>query len=217
MLTARALRRNLAGGVDTFPQDVQELQAYFREPAPGQRVRAVPGAGLNVPIWLLGSSLYGAQLAAALGLPFAFAAHFAPDHLLDALQLYRSTFQPSEALEQPYAMAAINVIASDSDDEATRLATSVQQAFLNLQRGRPGSLPPPVDSMDALWTPAEAAGLNHVMRYGVVGGPERVQRGLEAFLELTRVDELMVTAQIFDHQARLRSFELVAEARTALV
>jgi luciferase family oxidoreductase group 1 len=217
MLTARALRRNLAGGVDTFPQDVQELQAYFREPAPGQRVRAVPGAGLNVPIWLLGSSLYSAQLAAALGLPFAFAAHFAPDHLLDALQLYRSTFQPSEALERPYAMAAINVIAADSDDEAARLATSVQQAFLNLQRGRPGPLPPPVDSMDTLWTPAEAAGLGHMMRYGVVGGPERVQRGLEAFLELTGVDELMVTAQIFDHRARLRSFELVAEVRTALV
>jgi luciferase family oxidoreductase group 1 len=180
-------------------------------------VQAVPGAGLNVPIWLLGSSLYSAQLAAALGLPFAFAAHFAPDHLLDALQVYRSTFQPSEALEQPYAMAAINVIAADSDDEAVRLATSVQQAFLNLQRGRPGPLPPPVDSMDALWTPAEAAGLRHLMRYGVVGGLERVQHGLDAFLELTGVDELMVTAQVFDHQARLRSFELVAEARTAIV
>jgi luciferase family oxidoreductase group 1 len=217
LLTARALRRNLAGGVDTFPQDVQDLQAYFREPAPNQRVRAVPGAGLNVPIWLLGSSLYSAQLAAALGLPFAFAAHFAPDHLLDALQVYRSTFQPSDALEQPYAMAAINVIAADSDNEATRLTTSVQQAFLNLQRGRPGPLPPPVDSMEALWTPAEAAGLRHLMRYGVVGGPERVRQGLEAFLELTEVDELMVTAQIFDHQARLRSFEVVAEARTALV
>jgi len=216
MLTARALRRNLAGGVDTFPQDVQDLQAYFREPAPGQRVRAVPGAGLNIPIWLLGSSLYSAQLAAALGLPFAFAAHFAPDHLLDALQLYRSTFQPSEALEQPYAMAAINVIAADSDDEAARLATSLQQAFLNLQRGRPGPLPPPVDSMDAVWTPAEAAGLSHLMRYGVVGGPERVRRGLEAFLELTGLDELMVTAQVFDHPARLRSFELVAEVRDTL-
>jgi luciferase family oxidoreductase group 1 len=216
MLTARALRRNLTGGVDTFPQDVQELQAYFREPVPGQRVRAIPGAGLAVPIWLLGSSLYSAQLAAALGLPFAFASHFAPDHLLDALRLYRSSFQPSAALERPYAMAAINVVAADDDDEARQLATSVQQLFLDLQRGRPGPLPPPVDSVEAMATPAEAAGLAHVMTYAVVGGPERVRRGLEAFIAQTGVDELMVTAQVFEHAARLRSFELTAAARDAL-
>jgi len=216
MLTARALRRNLSGGADSFPQDVQELQAYFREAAPGQRVRAVPGVGLNVPIWLLGSSLYSAQLAALLGLPFAFAAHFAPDHLLAALELYRSTFQPSEALARPYAMATINVVAADSDAEAQRLATSVQQLFLNLQRGRPGPLPPPVDRMDEHWSPAEAASLNHLMIYAVVGGPAAVQHGLAAFLAKTDVDELMVTAQIFDHAARLRSFERVAAARAAL-
>ncbi|NTU85727.1 MAG: LLM class flavin-dependent oxidoreductase, partial [Chloroflexales bacterium] len=216
MLTARALRRHLVGGVDSFPQDVQELQAYFREAVPGQRVRAVPGEGLHVPIWLLGSSLYSAQLAAALGLPFAFAAHFAPDHLLDALQLYRSTFQPSEALDKPYAMAAVNVVAADSDREARRLATSVQQLFLNLQRGRPGPLPPPLDRMEGHWTPAEAAGLEHLMTYAVIGGPETVRRGLAAFLAQTEVDELMVTGQIFDHAARLRSFELVAQARQTL-
>lgn len=216
MLTARALRRNLTGGVDGFPQDVEELRAYFREPAPGQRVRAIPGAGLAVPIWLLGSSLYSAQLAAALGLPFAFASHFAPDYLLDALRLYRSTFQPSEALERPYAMAALNVVAADNDDEARRLATSVQQLFLSLQRGRPGPLPPPVDSVETLATPAETAGLAHLMTYAVVGGPERLRHGLEAFIAQTGVDEVMVTAQVFDHAARLRSFELVAAVRSAL-
>jgi luciferase family oxidoreductase group 1 len=216
MLTARALRRTLASSGDSFPQDVQELQAYFRPAAPSQRVRAIPGAGLDVPIWLLGSSLFSAQLAAALGLPFAFASHFAPDHLLAALEIYRSSFQPSEALERPYAMAAINVVAADSDAEARQLATSVQQLFVNLQRGRPGPLPPPVERMDEYWSPAEAAGLSHLMTYAVVGGPATVQRGLAAFLAQTGVDELMVTGQIFDHAARLRSFELVAEARNAL-
>jgi luciferase family oxidoreductase group 1 len=216
MLTARALRRTMSSSVDSFPQDVQELQAYLREAAPGQRVRAVPGAGLNVPIWLLGSSLYSAQLAAALGLPFAFAAHFAPDHLLDALQIYRSTFQPSALLDTPYAMAAVNVVAADSDREARRLATSVQQLFLNLQRGRPGPLPSPLDSMEGLWSPAEAASLDHLLTYAIIGGPETVRRGLTVFLAQTKVDELMVTGQIFDHAARLRSFELVAEAREAL-
>jgi luciferase family oxidoreductase group 1 len=216
MLTARALRRTLASSGDSFPQDVQELQAYFRPAAPSQRVRAIPGAGLDVPIWLLGSSLFSAQLAAALGLPFAFASHFAPDHLLAALKIYRSSFQPSEALERPYAMAAINVVAADSDAEARQLATSVQQLFVNLQRGRPGPLPPPVERMDEYWSPAEAAGLSHLMTYAVVGGPTTLQRGLAAFLAQTGVDELMVTGQIFDHAARLRSFELVAEARNAL-
>jgi len=213
MLTARALRRSVAGGAETFPQDVRELLAYFRPAAPGQRVRAVPGAGLDVPIWLLGSSLFSAQLAAQLGLPFAFAAHFAPDHLLDALEIYRRSFQPSAALERPYAMAAINVVAADSDDEARRLATSVEQLFLSLQRGQPGPLPPPVESMDGRWSPGEAASLRHVMRYAVVGGPATVERAIAGFIAQTGVDELMVTGQIFDHAARLRSFELVAAAR----
>ncbi len=216
LFTARALRRNLASSSDSFPQDVQELQGYFRPAAPEQRVRAIPGTGLDVPIWLLGSSLFSAQLAAQLGLPFAFAAHFAPDHLLTALGLYRRMFQPSDVLERPYAMAAINIVAADTDAEAQRLATSVQQLFLNLHRGQPGPLPPPAERMDERWSPAELAALRHIMTYSVAGGPATVQRGIAAFLAQTGVDELMVTGQIFDHAARLRSFELVAAARDAL-
>ncbi|HEU4324615.1 MAG TPA: LLM class flavin-dependent oxidoreductase [Roseiflexaceae bacterium] len=216
LLTARALRRMLGGSSDSFPRDVEELQSYFRPAEPDQPVRAIPGVGLHVPIWLLGSSLFSAQLAAQLGLPFAFAAHFAPDQLLTALELYRRMFQPSDVLERPYAMAAINIVAADTDAEAQRLATSVQQLFLNLRRGQPGPLPPPVEHMDERWSPAELAGLRHIMTYSVVGGPETVQRGIAAFLAQTGVDELMVTGQIFDHAARLRSFELVAAARDTL-
>jgi luciferase family oxidoreductase group 1 len=176
----------------------------------------VPGSGLNVPLWLLGSSLFSAQLAAALGLPFSFASHFAPDHLMDALALYRSQFKPSAALEQPYAMPAVSVIAADSDEEAARLATSQQQQFVNMHRGRPGPLPPPVDSMDGIWTPAEEAALRHMATYTIIGGPQTVRRGLESFIARTGADELIIAAQIFDHQARLRSFELAAAAREAL-
>jgi luciferase family oxidoreductase group 1 len=214
-LTARALRRGQPNSADSFPHDVMELQAYFRPAQPGQAVQAVPGAGLAVPIWLLGSSLFSAGLAAALGLPFAFASHFAPDHLDDALELYRSEFQPSDVLAQPYAVAAIAVFAADTDAEAARLFTSLQQSFVQLRRGTPGPLPPPVDRMDGLWTPAEQAGVSHAFREAVVGSRATVQRGLAAFLRRTRVDELMVTAAIFDPAARLRSFELVAQVRDA--
>ena len=215
-LTARALRRGQANSADTFPQDVMELQAYFRPVQLGQAVRAVPGAGLAVPIWLLGSSLFSAGLAAALGLPFAFASHFAPDHLDAALELYRGEFQPSDVLEKPYAMAAIAVFAADTDAAAARLFTSLQQSFVKLRRGTPGPLPPPVDSMDGRWTPVEQAGVEHAFREAVVGSRATVRRGLAAFLERTRVDELMVTAAIFDPAARLRSFELVADVRDSL-
>ena len=216
MIAARALRRDLISSSDAFPHDVQELLGYFREATPGQAVRAVPGQGLHVPIWLLGSSLFSAQLAAALGLPFAFASHFAPDHLLSALQIYRSQFRPSEALDRPYAMLAINVFAAETDAQAQYLFTSLQQQFVNLRRGRPGPLPPPVDSMEGRWSTAEQSGLEHTLAYAVVGSPATVRQGLEAFIAQTRADELIVTAQIFDHAARLRSFEIVAEVRDTL-
>ncbi len=212
-LTARALRRGQANSADSFPQDVMELQTYFRPVRPGQPVQAVPGGGLDVPLWLLGSSLFSAGLAAALGLPFAFASHFAPDHLDDALELYRSEFQPSDVLAKPYAMAAIAVVAAETDAAAARLFTSLQQSFVKLRRGTPGPLPPPVDRMAGLWTPPERAGVEHAFREAVVGSPATVQRGIASFLARTRVDELMVTAAIFDHAARLRSFELVAQVR----
>ena len=212
-LTARALRRGLPDSADTFPQDVQELQAYFRPVAPHQAVQAVPGGGLAVPVWLLGSSLFSAQLAAALGLPFAFASHFAPDHLDEALELYRGKFRPSEALREPYAMAAIAVFAADTEAAAARLFTSLQQSFVKLRRGAPGPLPPPVDTMAGLWSPVEEAMVGHAFAEAVVGSPATVKRGIEKFLQRTGVNELMVTAAIHDHAARLRSFELVAQVR----
>jgi luciferase family oxidoreductase group 1 len=216
MRTAQALRRHLAGGADTFPQDVIELQSYFRAAEPGQAVRAVPGAGLDVPIWILGSSLFGAQLAAALGLPFAFASHFAPDHLMEALEIYRHQFRPSPTLERPYAMAGLSVVAADTDAEAHRLFTSLQQGWINLRRGRPGPLLPPVESMDGHWTEMERAQVEHGLRMAVVGSPESVQSGIRVFLEATQVDEIIVTGQIYDHRARLRSFEIVASVREAM-
>jgi luciferase family oxidoreductase group 1 len=216
MRTAHALRRNLAGGEDSFPQDVLELQAYFRAAEPGQAVRAVPGAGLNVPLWILGSSLFGAQLAAALGLPFAFASHFAPDHLMEALEIYRRQFRPSAELDRPYAMAGLSVVAADTDAEANRLFTSLQQGWINLRRGNPGPLLPPVDSMDAYWSPAEKARVEHGLRMAVIGSPESVQSGIRAFMEATKVDEIIFTGQIYDHRARLRSFEIVAGIRAAM-
>jgi luciferase family oxidoreductase group 1 len=212
-LTARALRRGRGDTADTFPQDVRELEAYFRPSRPGQAVQAIPGAGQHVPLWLLGSSLFSAELAAELGLPFAFASHFAPDHLAMALDLYRNGFRPSEALEHPYAMAAIGVCAADTDAEAARLFTSLQQNFLNLRRGSPGPLPPPVDRMDDRWSPAEKAMVMHAFSEAVVGSPATVKRGIDSFLDRTGVDELMVTASIYDHAARLRSFEIVSQIR----
>jgi luciferase family oxidoreductase group 1 len=210
--TARALRRRADLDAESFPHDVIELQSYFRDPAPTQPIRAVPGAGLHVPIWLLGSSLFSAQLAAALGLPFAFASHFAPDLLMQALAIYRSEFSPSDSLTAPYAMAGVSVVAADTDDEARRLFTSLQMQFVNLRRGRPGQLNPPVDSLDDFWSAAERAGVEHALRYAVVGSPDVVRRGLETFAADTGVDELMITSQIHDHAARLRSYEIVAQA-----
>ncbi len=214
-LTARALRRDPMGSAEAFPQDVLELQAYFAPARPGQMIRAVPGSGLDIPIWLLGSSMYSAELAARMGLPFAFASHFAPDYLLQALDLYRRTFRPSRSLEKPYAMPALNAIAADTDEEARRLFKSAQQQFINLRRGVPGRLQSPDEVNDAEWTPEDRHSLGRVLRYAVVGSVETVRKGLEQFIEMTGADELMVTAQIFDHQARLRSFELVAAARKA--
>jgi len=211
--TARALRRDLGSSGDTFPQDVLELQAYFDHAQPDQAVHAVPGAGLKVPIWILGSSLFGAQLAAALGLPFAFASHFAPDALMQALQIYRATFKPSEQLSHPYAMAGVNVFAAETDMAARRMFTSLQQQFVYLRRGRPGKLRPPIDDIRPYCSLDEQAMVQHALMYSMVGAPDTVRRGLEAFIENTGVDELMVTGQIYDHASRLRSFEIAAALR----
>jgi luciferase family oxidoreductase group 1 len=212
MRTAQALRRNMSGG-DTFPQDVLELQSYFRPAEPGQLVRAVPGAGLDVPIWLLGSSLFSAELAAYLGLPFAFASHFAPDAMMEALHLYRSRFRPSAQLERPYAMLGLNICAADTEVEAARLFTSLQQQWTLLRRGSPAALPPPVDTMEGRWSNMEKEGLQHALSRAIVGSPEMVRKALTAFIAETGADEIMMTSQIYDHAARLRSFEIVAEIR----
>src|SRR5687768_1004495 len=179
MLTARALRRDLATAADQFPQDVVELQIYFDDPEPDQKIRAVPGAGLKVPLWILGSSLFGAQLAAHLGLPFAFASHFAPDALMEALAVYRAQFRPSVQLDRPYAMVGVNAVAAETDAKAKRLFTTVQQAFTNLHRGRPGPQPPPVDDIEQYWSPAEKLRTSHMLKYSIVGAPETVSEGLQ--------------------------------------
>jgi len=213
-MTVRALRRH-PSAADSFPQDVAELMFYFQAAEPGQPVQAVPGAGLEVPIWILGSSLYGAQLAAAMGLPFAFASHFAPALMSQALDLYRSGFRPSAQLERPYAMLGVNVFAAGSEREARLLFTSLQQAFINLRLGRPGKLPPPVEGDADRLNPLERSILDQTLSSAIVGPLETVRRGLEAFAERTGADELMVTSQIFNHAARLRSFEMTAAAREA--
>lgn len=210
--TARALRRTLLGGEDRFPQDVAELMAYFRAPEPGQAVVATPGAGLNIPIYILGSSTFGAQLAAYLGLPFAFAAHFAPQQLNAALALYREGFRPSEQLARPYVILGVNTCAADTDAEADYLFTSTQQAFVNLRTGRPGRLPPPVDGYYQTLDPAYRSILDGVLSQAVVGGPAKVRARLSAFAEAHGADELILTTQMFDHAKRVRSFEIVAEA-----
>lgn len=214
--TARALRRNLNGSVDSFIDDVQELRTYFQPAQPGQAVRAVPGVGLNVPVWLLGSSLFSAQLAAKLGLPFAFASHFAPDYLLPALKYYRQYFQPSEGLEKPYAMVGAGVFAADSDGEAKRLFSSAQMQFLNLLRGTPGELNPPIDNIEQLWSPQEKHHIARTLTYSMVGAPATIKKSLQTLIEDTQADELIVTAQIYDHAARLRSYELLAEVHRDL-
>jgi luciferase family oxidoreductase group 1 len=215
-LTMRALRRKLSNVDEDFPRDVAELLSYFAPARPGQMVRAVPGEGLRVPVWLLGSSLYSAQLAALLGLPFAFASHFAPDYLTEALEIYRSEFRQSDALAEPYAMACVNVFAANTDEEARLLFTSLQQAFINLRRGRPGPLPPPINPLEAHWSEVEMAGVEHALRYSAVGSPETVRRWLESFIQETRADEIMLTAQVYDGAARIRSFEIAAGMRDAI-
>jgi luciferase family oxidoreductase group 1 len=214
-LTLRALRRG-PESADNFPHDVLELQALLGPLQPGQAVQAVPGTDLNVPFWILGSSLYGAQLAAALGLPYAFASHFAPDALIEALAVYRARFQPSAQLERSYAMAGVNVVAAETDAEARRLFTSAQQSFTNLLRGTRGQLRPPIDDIETYWTPPEKARASNMLTYAFVGARETIRRDLEAFIARTGVDELMVASAIYDHEARLRSYEILAEVRDAL-
>jgi luciferase family oxidoreductase group 1 len=216
MMTARALRRTMDDGAEQFPQDVLELQDYFAAAQPGQHILAVPGTGLEVPIWLLGSSLFSAQLAAMLGLPFAFASHFAPDLMRQALEIYRSRFQPSKKLDRPYAMLGANVLAADSDAEARRQFSSQQQSLINLRRGSPGQVPPPIDDIDSYWSPAEKAMVERSLAVSFVGSAEAVQRGLAAFIESTQPDELMITAHVHDQPARLRSIELVSKVRENL-
>jgi luciferase family oxidoreductase group 1 len=211
-LTARALRRDLMSRAEDFPRDVQELQAYLAPSVEGQQLRAVPGEGTNVPIWILGSSLYGAQVAALLGLPYAFASHFAPDEMVRALEVYRGNFRPSAQLDRPYAMLTVNVFAADTDAEARYHFSSLQQAFLNLRRGRPGEVPPPVDDIEALYSAGERAGVEHALACSFVGSPETVERGLSEFVGRYKPDELMIAGHFYDHGARLRSLEITAEA-----
>jgi luciferase family oxidoreductase group 1 len=207
--TLRALRRNPMSA-DSFPEDVAELQFLLAKATPGQPVRAVPGAGTEVPLWILGSSTFGAELAAALGLPYAFASHFAPDSLLEALEIYRKQFNPSKQLDRPYAMVGVNVVAADTDEEASRLFTTVQQSFSNLLRGSPGKLQAPVDDIEEYWSPAEKRQASRMLKYSIVGSAETVKRELESFVELTKADELMVVTSLFDHAARVKSYEIVA-------
>ena len=216
-LTMRAMRRNLLAGADQFPQDVVELMGYFRPTEPGQRLQAVPGAGLDVPIWILGSSLFGAQLAAILGLPFAFASHFAPAALTQAVAIYRERFQPSEQLAAPHLMLGVTTVAAETDDEARFLFSSLQQATLNNRLGQPGRVPPPVENFEATLDPYRRAVVDDAFGAAVVGGPETVRRGLDDLVAQTGADELMVTANIFDHAKRKRSFEIIAQIRDAKI
>jgi luciferase family oxidoreductase group 1 len=210
-VTNRAIRRNLLVEVDEFPQDVVELMSYFRPAEPGQAVQAVPGAGLDVPIWILGSSLYGAQVAAYLGLPFAFASHFAPAMMMQAIAIYRERFRPSAQLALPHIMLGAVVVAAETDEEARFLFSSLQQATLNNRTGRRGRVPPPVKDFDARLDPYARAILDEAQSCAVVGGPDAIRRGLYDFVSRTGADELMVTANIFDHAKRKRSFEIVAD------
>jgi luciferase family oxidoreductase group 1 len=213
--TARALRRNLMTDADEFPRDVVELMDLLSD-EPRQRIRAVPGTGAKVPVWILGSSLFGAQLAAMLGLPYAFASHFAPAQMMDAIALYRQTFKPSAHLDQPYVMLGFNVFAADTDEEAQVRATSSQQAFVNLRSGRPARLPPPRPGYREQVGAAERALLDSVLSCSTIGAPDTVRAGLKAFIQRTGADELMIACQMFDHAARLRSYEIAAQARDSL-
>ena len=212
-VTAMALRRDLHSAGEDFPANVEELRSYLAPATPGQRVRAVPGEGLNIPIWLLGSSTFSAQLAGLLGLPFSFASHFAPTMLHTALKVYRDSFRPSETLKKPYAMAGINVIAADTDDEARRLATSLYMSFLNVIRGTANKMKPPVDSMDDKWDMSEMYAVQQMLVYSFIGSPATIKSELQQFLDSTQVDEIVVTSNIYDHAARLRSYEILAELK----
>lgn len=213
--TARALRRNLSSDADEFPRDVVELMDLMSD-EPRQNIRAVPGTGAKVPVWILGSSLFGAQLAAMLGLPYAFASHFAPAQMMQAIDIYRQNFKPSAQLARPYVMLGFNVFAADTDDEAQVLATSMQQAFVNLRSGRPARLPPPLPGYRERVGPAEKALLDSVLSCATIGSPATVRQGLKDFVARTGADELMITSQVFDHAARLRSYEIASQARSEL-
>jgi luciferase family oxidoreductase group 1 len=213
--TLQALRRD-PRRADDFPQDVLELQSLLAPVKPGQAVRAVPGYGTEVPIWILGSSLFGAELAAAMGLPYAFASHFAPAALFDALDIYRKEFKPSKQLDHPYAMVGVNVVAAETDEEARRLFTTVQQSFTNLLRSSPGKLQPPIDDIEAYWSPAEKRQASRMLEHSIVGSPETVRRELESFVAETNADELMIVCGVYDHSARVRSYEILAEISRAI-
>lgn len=210
-VTARALRRERVETVQDFPNDIQELQQYFSVENKRGRVRAIPGEGLDIPIWILGSSLFSAELAARMGLPYAFASHFAPTQFTAALELYRKNFQPSEHLQEPYLMACVNVMAADTDEEAKRLATSFYQFALGIIRGTRNPLQPPVETMDNLWTPYEAAAVQQMMAYSFIGGADTLQNDIQRFLDESRVDEVMVVSHIYEHEARVKSYEIVAD------
>ena len=210
-LTLHALRRP-PEAADAFPQDVLELQAFLAPAAPNQRIQAVPAAGTEVPLWILGSSHFGAMLAAELGLPYAFASHFAPDHLIAALELYRSRFKPSEQLDRPYAMVGVNIVAAESDDRARRLATTQQMSFTNIFRGARGLSQPPIDDIESYWTPMEKAQAMRMLARSIIGSPDTVRKGISALVEETGADELIVVSDIYEHSERLRSVELIAEA-----
>ncbi|HEY6642243.1 LLM class flavin-dependent oxidoreductase [Povalibacter sp.] len=215
-LAARALRRNLSSDADEFPQDVIELMGYFQPPQPNQAVRAVPGAGLNVPVWILGSSLFGAQVAAAFGLPFAFASHFAPAQMMQAIQIYRDGFRPSVQLQRPYVMLGFNVFAADTDEEGRLLASSMQQAFVALRTGRPMQLQPPVEGYLEQLAPHERAVLNDVLSCSAIGSAQTVRESIKAFLARTRPDELIITCNMYSHAARVHSYEIAAQVRDSL-
>ncbi len=210
-MTLRALRRTNESA-ENFPQDVLELQYFLRPAQPDQRIQAVPAAGTEVPLWILGSSTFGAQLAAELGLPYAFASHFAPEMLLPALQIYRSRFKPSEQLDKPYAMVGVNIVAADTDKEAKRLATTQLMSFTNIFRGARGLSRPPIDDIDTYWSPSEKAHAMHMLARSIHGGPETVRAGIQALVAETGADELMIVSDIYEHTARLHSFEVIAEA-----
>jgi luciferase family oxidoreductase group 1 len=209
---SQAMRRTLDSDPNAFPRDVVELLNYFEPAQPGQRVRAIPGEGLDIPVWILGSSLFGAQLAALLGLPFAFASHFAPQQMMDAIAIYRESFRPSDRLAKPYVMLGFNVFAADTDEEGALLATSVQQAFVALRTGQPGKLKPPVRGYLESLPAAHRAQLGMALSCSAIGTGESIRAAVEAFVQRTGADELMITSQIFDHQARLRSYEILAES-----